>query len=109
MEDIYGSNALAILASLHATLNLEGSVREHVGKLLQSRERWIPTPTTIDGRIDAGRVLMAMLDCSRMCGGDHSVRYTASTILACNEITNDLVDLANTWVRYLLWPCMHLS
>jgi hypothetical protein len=109
IDDIYSSNARTILASSHATLNLEGSAREHVGKLLQSRERWIATPTAIDGGIDTGRVLMAMLDYSRMCGGDHSVRYTASAILACNEVTHDLVDLANTWVRYLLWPCMHLS
>ena len=105
IDDVYGVDARAIMASDHPTSALEGSAREHIGSFSHSSARWILTPTTIDHRIDSAKVLLGMLDYSHAAGGDHSVRYTASAILACNEVIHDLVDLANTWVRYLLWPC----
>jgi hypothetical protein len=70
----------------------------------RSPHRFIPTAADIPP-IDGGKVVLEMLKNANSCGGEDAKRYVASAIVSCHGTTHELVDLANTWVRYFLWPC----
>ncbi|KAF8586129.1 hypothetical protein K439DRAFT_1659900 [Ramaria rubella] len=55
-------------------------------------------PTTLID-LDPHAIINAMLDCAPTEDGQ---RYVACAVISCQEHTNLLVDLANTWLRYFL-------
>lgn len=80
------------------------AAKDHLLFFQAKAERLNPTPSTVDPGIDPARILHAMLEHAVICGPG-SQRYTACCIITCDEKVEELVELANTWVRYLLWPC----
>lgn len=60
----------------------------------------LPVPKGSTG-VDPYKLVKAMLDYAPTDSGQ---RYVAAAIVACKD-TPTLVDLANTWLRYLLLPC----
>jgi hypothetical protein len=64
-------------------------------------------------KVQADKVLEAMLAHAESCGGENGKRYTATAICACvdekrwnsPETLHTLHDLALTWVTHLLFVC----
>jgi len=64
-------------------------------------------------KVQADKVLQAMLAQAESCGGENGKRYTATAICACvhekqwnnPETLQALHDLALTWVSHLLFVC----
>lgn len=53
--------------------------------------------------IDSHRVLEAMLEHAPTGRGKY---YTACAIFCCREDVKEFVNLANDWVKFLLWLCI---
>ncbi|KIJ32073.1 hypothetical protein M422DRAFT_53084 [Sphaerobolus stellatus SS14] len=87
------------------SLSTESLVQGALNKLAKFEKddkRLLSHPSDLPGleRIDSHRLLKAMLECAP---SEYGRRYVASAIYHC-DVTDRLVDLANTWVRYLLLP-----
>jgi len=67
-----------------------------VAPLTQSR-------TIPDTAIDAYKILKAMLDYAPT---ERGKRYAACCIMCGKECRDQLIALANDWVKFLLYPCM---
>jgi hypothetical protein len=54
--------------------------------------------------IDSYGILKAMLDHAPT---ERGKAYVACSIICCNENLDELVGLANGWLKFLLYPCMN--
>ena len=59
----------------------------------------------IEGIGEAAPILRAMID-HAPC--DRGRRYAACAIICCDNEKPKLVNVANDWVKFLLWPCKSL-
>ncbi|KAF8961715.1 hypothetical protein BDZ97DRAFT_1827664 [Flammula alnicola] len=101
VSDEFEASVKANMDGLHPDDFLVQAATEHLGVFKAKPERLNAMPSTVHAAIDPARVLDAMLRCSSICG---SQRYAACCIVGCDGKVEESVELANTWVRHLLWP-----
>jgi hypothetical protein len=85
---------------LQRALRRLASFEQDQGRLLLQPSD-LPVPEGSE-RVDPYKLVKTMLD---WAPSEHGRRYVAAAIFSCDD-TNALVDLSNTWLRYLLLPCM---
>ena len=108
LSDAFGTRVQDNINSSELTASVAWKAREHL-----QRFKWDPGwrhnhPSNLPTHehVDPHNILLAMLDYAPTA---HGQRYAACAIVSCNSDTFVLVDLANTWLRYLLLVCEYIS
>ena len=74
----------------------------HLATMRSDDRRLGDFPSSLDRiKVDPYKILKSMLEYAPT---KHGQRYVACAILACDQELYRQVDLANTWLRYLLLP-----
>ncbi|KAF8579241.1 hypothetical protein K439DRAFT_1620679 [Ramaria rubella] len=94
----FSEDVRANIAGPTSTPALVRKARSHLRGFAMDPNRLIRHPTTLID-LDPHAIINAMLDCAPTEDGQ---RYVACAVISCQEHTNLLVVLANTWLRYFL-------
>ncbi|KAK0201470.1 hypothetical protein DFS33DRAFT_1489387 [Desarmillaria ectypa] len=111
LSENFKNSILEKIRSSTPTLSFIVQAEQHISSLHASRniERNLDRPSTVDKDIHPDAVLDAMLANATGDNDDNSHtprRYVACAITTAGHDNNfeQLIELANTWVRYLFWP-----
>jgi len=90
----------------HKTQDLVNKAKRILSTFGQDKQRLEKQPSSLPTLtlIDPHPVLVTMLD---YAPNERGTRYVAVAIISYSRETHELVDLANTWLRYLILPCEH--
>ena len=106
IHNLQDSSGITIVVELerYSTQGLVDKAKKILSKFAQDEKRVEQYPSSLPtlNSIDPHPVLVAMLDCAP---NERGTRYVAAAIISYARETHELVDLANTWIRYLLLPC----
>lgn len=110
LSDSFSNSLQEKIESNTHTLTFIIRAQLDISLLRNHADRNLERPSTVDKDILPEAVLEAMLNHATGAREDDSQtprRYVACAIATAGQDSGieQLIELANTWVRYLFWPC----
>lgn len=105
LSDAFNTQVQDNIKSPEPTAAIVRKAREHLSRLKRDQGRLQhdhPSNLPTHQHVDPHDILLAMLDYAPTAYGQ---RYAACAIISCDSETSVQIDLANTWLRYLLLVC----